>query len=87
MQCNAKIQYSNGQRCQREAMPGKSKCKSHGSGGVRTAAQSKGMGDTRADRLEYQQVALELYMLAKLVGITWIGRPPKIVSQAQTRHA
>lgn len=84
-QCTAKQQYSNGQQCRREAMPGKSKCASHGSGGVRTAAgraaiaaaRSKGLGDTRENRLSYQKAAYELYMLAKLEGISWVGRPPK----------
>lgn len=88
-QCTAKKQYSNGQQCQRQAMPGKTKCKSHGSGGVRTAqgraaiaaARSKGLNDTRANRLSYQQTALELYMLAKLAGIKCLGRPPKTISR------
>lgn len=92
--CSAKQQYSNGQQCQREAIPGKTKCRSHGSGGVRSAAgraaiaaaRSKGMNDTRENRIAYQQAAFELYTLAKLVGINWIGRPPKIVAQAQPRH-
>lgn len=69
----------------RDAMPGKSKCKSHGSGGVRTAegkksiasSRSKGLGDTRANRLIYKKDVYKLYILAKLVGITWIGRPPQ----------
>lgn len=84
-QCNASIQYSGGQRCYREAMPGKSKCRSHGSGGPRTiegrksiaTARSKGMNDSRADRLAYRQESFELYTLAKLAGISWVGRPPK----------
>ena len=67
-------------------MPGKSKCKSHGNGGARSptaraaiaAARSKGLGDTRSVRLEYQQAVLELYMLARIAGLVWVGRPPKI---------
>jgi hypothetical protein len=84
-QCTAKQQYSNGRQCQREAMPGKTKCKAHGSGGVRTAAgraacataKCKGKNDTRANRLAYQQTVLELYTIAKLLDIPWIGRPPR----------
>lgn len=83
--CTAKIQYSNGKRCERESLAGKTKCRSHGSGGVRTAAgraaiaaaHSKGLGDTRARRIEYSQDLQLLYRLAKLAGITWIGRPPQ----------
>ena len=66
-------------------MPGKSKCASHGSGGARTIedrkaiarARARGMDDSRADRLAYRQESFELYMLAKLAGIAWVGRPPK----------
>lgn len=87
--CTARQQYSNGQQCQRQAMPGKTKCKSHGSGGVKTAAgraaiaaaRSKGLGDTRANRIAYQMTVFELYMLTKQAGMDWIGRPPKEVSQ------
>ena len=90
-QCSTKQQYSNGLQCQRLALPGKTKCAVHGSGGVRTAAgraaiaaaRSKGLNDSRADRAFYQQSAFELYILARLVGISWIGRPPKKLS----RHA
>ncbi|PSJ17173.1 hypothetical protein C7H79_09740 [Nitrosomonas supralitoralis] len=85
MQCNAKIQYSKGQRCPREAIPGKSKCKSHGNGGPRTIdgrkaiarARSKGMNDSLAERIAHRKASFELYMLAKLAGVAWTGRPPK----------
>lgn len=83
--CTAQIQHSYGKPCQRESLAGKTKCAAHGSGGVRTAAgkaaiaaaHSKGLGDTRASRIEYSQGLQLLYRLAKLAGITWIGRPPK----------
>ena len=85
VQCNAKIQWSGGKRCQREALPGKTKCRSHGSGGCRSAAgrtaiaaaRSRGLNDTRANRVSYQMAVSELYLLARIAGLVWVGRPPK----------
>lgn len=85
-QCTAKQQYGNGKQCERIALPGKSKCAGHGSGGVRTAkgraaiaaAHSEGLNDSRATRSIYRQAISELYQLAKIAGINWIGRPPKV---------
>ena len=83
-QCDAKAQYSGGKQCQREALSGRSKCAGHSSGGCRSAAgraaiaaaRSKGLGDTRAYRKAYQAAAREMFVLAQLAGITYIGRIP-----------
>ena len=82
-QCTARQQYSNRQ-CIREALVGRSKCASHGSGGVRTsvgraaiaAARSKGLNESQAARRAYRIAIRQLYLLSGYLGLTWRGRPP-----------
>ncbi len=83
-QCTAKQQYSNNRQCIRESLVGRSKCASHGSGGVRTsigraaiaAARSKGLDESQATRRAYRIAIRQLYLLSGYLGLTWRGRPP-----------
>ena len=83
-QCTARQQYSNNRQCNREALVGRSKCTSHGSGGVRTsvgraaiaAARSKGLNESQATRRAYRIAIRQLYLLSGYLGLTWRGRPP-----------
>ena len=83
-QCTARQQYSNNRQCMREALVGRSKCASHGSGGVRTsagraaiaAARSKGLNESQATRRAYRIAIRQLYLLSGYLGLTWRGRPP-----------
>ena len=82
-QCTAKQQYANRQ-CMREALVGRDKCASHGSGGVRTAggrsaiaaARSKGLNESQAARRAYRIAIRQLFLLSNCLGLTWRGRPP-----------